>query len=126
MAGRWRKTALILVGALALALVAGASAASPDVAAMNLQVADVPGAKIISQHSLKENGYVSAYLREFAFAAPSGSSRLVLLETETALAPTGPVPLRASSSPREGWLPGPQYIVVRLTRASGAPQPSLR
>jgi hypothetical protein len=88
MAGRWRKTAPILVGALALALVAGASAASPDVAAMNLQVADVPGAKIISQHSLKESGYVSAYLREFAFAAPSGSSRLVLLETETALAPS--------------------------------------
>ena len=54
MAGRWRKTALVLVGALALALVAGASAASPDVAAMNLQVADVPGAKIISASTLKE------------------------------------------------------------------------
>jgi hypothetical protein len=76
------------MGAIALALVAGASAASPDVAAMNLQVTDVPGAKLISQHSVKESGYVSAYLREFAFAAPSGSSRLVLLETETGLAPT--------------------------------------
>jgi hypothetical protein len=76
------------MAALALALVAVASAASPDVAAMNLQVADVPGAKLIAQHSVKESGYVSAYLREFAFASPSGSSRLVLLETETALAPT--------------------------------------
>jgi hypothetical protein len=82
------KTALIMMGALALALVAGASAASPDVAAMNLQVTDVPGAKLIAQHSVKESGYASAYLREFAFASPSGSSRLVLLETETALAPT--------------------------------------
>jgi hypothetical protein len=76
------------VGVLALALVAGASAASPDVAAMNLQVADVPGGKLIAQRTLKESGYVSAYLREFVFAAPSGSSRLVFLEAETALAPT--------------------------------------
>jgi hypothetical protein len=91
MAGRWRNSGLILVGVAALALVAGASAASPDVAKMNLQAFDVPGGKIILQRSVTEKGYTAAYLRSFRFSVPSGSSRLVGVEAETKLAPTASV-----------------------------------
>ena len=82
------KGALVGFCALALLLVAVATAASPDVASMNLQAADVPGGKVISQHAVTEKGYVAAYIRSFAFSAPSGGARLVLLEAETSLAPT--------------------------------------
>ncbi len=81
--------AVVLVGVLAL--VASASAASPDVTAMNLQAADVPGAKLISQRAASEKGYVAANFRTFRFSVPSGSSRLVLVEAETKLAPTASV-----------------------------------
>jgi hypothetical protein len=89
MAGKCATAAIILVGVLAL--VASASAASPDVAAMNLQAADVPGAKVVSQRAVKEKGYVAAYVRTFGFSVPGGSSRLVLVEAETKLAPTAAV-----------------------------------
>ena len=82
------KVAVVGSCALALLLAAGATAASPDVASMNLQAADVPGAKVVSQHAVVEKGYAAAYVRSFAFSTPSGSSRLVLLEAETRLAPT--------------------------------------
>jgi hypothetical protein len=88
MAGRISRVAPVLVGALALALVGAATAASPDVAKMNLQATDVPGAKVVSQHAVAEQGYTAAYVREFAFAAPSGSSHLVILQAETKLAAT--------------------------------------
>jgi hypothetical protein len=91
MAGRWRNSAFVLVGVLALALVAGATAASPDVAKMNLQAGDVPGAKIVLQRAVAEKGYTAAYLRSFRFSVPSGSSRLVGVESETKLAPTAAV-----------------------------------
>lgn len=89
MAGLGSKGLIILVGTLAL--VAGASArsaVSPDVAAMNLQAGDVPGAKLVAQGAVAEKGYLAAYAREFVFSAPSGSSRLVLLQAETELAAT--------------------------------------
>jgi hypothetical protein len=73
MAGRRSRATLILVGTLALAFVASASAASPDVAAMNLQATDVPGATLVSQRTVKEPGYAAAYLRTFRFATPAGS-----------------------------------------------------
>jgi hypothetical protein len=84
MAGSCSK-ALILVVA-ALALVAGASAASPDVSVMNLRAADVPGAKIAAQGAVKHKGYIAAYDRSFRFLTPTGASRLVGLEVETSLA----------------------------------------
>ena len=82
------KVAVVGFCALALVLAPGATAASPDVASMNLQAADVPGGKIVSQHAVTEKGYAAAYIRTFAFSAPTGSSRLVLLESETRLAST--------------------------------------
>ncbi len=83
MAGKFTNSLIVLVAALAL--VAGASAASPDVAAMNLQATDVPGARVVTQHAVKEQGYVAAHYRSFAFTS-IGSARLISLESETALA----------------------------------------
>ena len=81
-----------LVPVAALALVAAASAASsPDVAKMNLQAADVPGAKLASQRAIKETGYSAAYVRTFRFSAPSGTARLVGVTAETKLAPKASV-----------------------------------
>ena len=91
MAGISSKAVVALVAALALALVAGASAASPDVSAMNLQATDVPGAKVASQGAFKVKGYIAAYHREFGFSAPSGSARLVELVAITQLASSASV-----------------------------------
>lgn len=84
MARTCSKALLVLIAALAL--VSGAAAAAPDVAAMNLQAADVPGAKVISQRALKEQGYLAAHYRSFVFATPNGSARLIGIGSETALA----------------------------------------
>ena len=77
---------LALIAAVVLVAAGNASAASPDVAAMNLQTADVPGAKVTSQHSVNEKGYLGAYTRSFLFSAPAGSARLISIESETLLA----------------------------------------
>jgi hypothetical protein len=90
MAGMCSKVLIVLVAALAL--VTSASAASPDVAAMNLQPADVPGAKVVDQRAVTEKGYLAAHVRSFVFAAPKGA--LVGLESETAL---GASPATATS-----------------------------
>jgi hypothetical protein len=74
----------VLVAGLALA--AGASAVSPDVAAMNLQAADVPGAKVVKQGSITQKGYLAAHLRSFAFSAPNNGTHLIGLNSVTALA----------------------------------------
>jgi hypothetical protein len=76
--------AAVLAGALYLA--AGASAVSPDVSAMNLQAADVPGAKVVNQHAVKEQGYIAAHFRSFVFASPNKGPRLIGIEAETELA----------------------------------------
>jgi hypothetical protein len=86
MAGRYWKALIVPVAALAL--IASASAASPDVAAMNLQLADVPGAKVVSQRSVKEKGYLSAHVRNFLYSVPNGSARLVSIQSEMMLAST--------------------------------------
>ena len=91
MAGISSKVVVALVAALALALVGGASAASPDVSAMNLQAADVPGAKVVSQGAFKAKGYIAAYHRDFGFSAPNGSARLVVLIAVTELASSASV-----------------------------------
>jgi hypothetical protein len=84
MAGKCSKALIVLVAALVL--VAGATAASPDVAAMNLQASDVPGAKVANQRAVTEKGYLAAYLRSFTFAKPNGSAALVSIQSETKLA----------------------------------------
>jgi hypothetical protein len=89
MAGIWSKA--LIAGAAALLLVAGASAASPSVSAMNLQAADVPGGKVAIQGAVKVKGYVAAYDRSFRFATPSGASQLVGLDVDTQLAPRAAV-----------------------------------
>jgi hypothetical protein len=86
MAGMCSKALIVLVAALAL--VTSAAAASPDVAAMNLQLADVPGAKITVSRLVKEKGYLASHFRVFTFAAPNGSARLYQLQSETRLAPS--------------------------------------
>lgn len=53
---------------------------------MNLQASDVPGAKVVSERSVKEQGYLSAHVRSFRYSAPSGSARLISLDSETELA----------------------------------------
>ena len=65
MAGMGMKALIVLVAALAVTT--SASAASPDVSAMNLQLADVPGAKLVSQRLVREKGYGAAHLRVFTF-----------------------------------------------------------
>ncbi len=84
MAGKCANV-LVVVSVAALALVASASATSPDVAAMNLQATDVPGAKVDNEHVVKEPGYLAAHFRSFTFATPN-AARLVGIESETKLA----------------------------------------
>jgi hypothetical protein len=86
MAGTCSKVLIVLVAALAL--VTSAAAASPDVAAMNLQPADVPGAKVTSERLVAEKGYLAAHFRVFTFAAPNGSAHLLQVQSETKLAPS--------------------------------------
>jgi hypothetical protein len=84
MAGRFVKLAAAL-GALLVA-VSAAAASTPDASTMTLQPADVPGAKVTHQATVKETGYVTAYSREFAFAAPTGSAKLIQLDAEVMVA----------------------------------------
>jgi hypothetical protein len=91
MAGIGSKAVVALVATFALSLVAAASAASPDVSAMNLQAVDVPGAKLVNQRVVKEKGYIAAYERTFAFTAPGRGAGLVLLDAETQLGSTASV-----------------------------------
>jgi hypothetical protein len=88
MAGKCSKVLIALVAALVV--VAGATAASPDVAAMNLQASDVPGAKVANQRAVTEKGYLAAYLRSFTFSKPNGSAALVSIQSETKLAASAP------------------------------------
>jgi hypothetical protein len=76
----------VIVAVAGLAVAAGASAVSPDVAAMNLQAADVPGAKVVKQHAVTQKGYIAAHFRSFVFSAPNKGPRLVGIESVTALA----------------------------------------
>lgn len=81
---------MLLVAATAAASLAFGglgSASTPKVSSMTLQAADVPGAKIRAQGTVKEKGYVAAYQRTFQFVnAPYGKSQLIVLQVETMLA----------------------------------------
>jgi hypothetical protein len=74
--------------AVLLVVISNASASTPDVASMTLQPADVPGAKVTHQGAVKEPGYLAAYAREFAFAAPAGSAKLIGIDAEVMVAAT--------------------------------------
>jgi hypothetical protein len=86
MAGKMWKAAAALAAVLAVASAAAAS--TPDVSTMTLQAADVPGAKVTHQGAVKETGYLAAYSREFAFASPYGSAKLLGLDAEVMVAAT--------------------------------------
>jgi hypothetical protein len=86
MAGKIWKVASVL--AVLLVAASTAAASTPDVASMTLQPADVPGAKVTHQGALKEKGYLAAYTREFEFASPNGSAKLVALDAEVLVAAT--------------------------------------
>jgi len=69
-----------------LVVISAAAAATPDVASMTLQPADVPGAKVTHQGAVPEKGYLAAYSREFTFAKPNGSAKLIGIEAEVMVA----------------------------------------
>jgi len=79
-------TAALIVLVAGLAFAAGASAVSPDVAKMNLQAADVPGAKVANQRAVTITGYTSAHFRSFLFSAPNKGAHLVGLESVVSIA----------------------------------------
>ena len=83
------KTLLIaLAASAAIAAAAGAAPAPPSVAGMTLAVADVPGAKLVSQGKAATGGYVSAYQRTLRFTSPYGRSEIVGVQSEGKLATT--------------------------------------
>lgn len=90
MTGRLIK--IVVAAGAALALVGGA-AATPSAGDLTLQAADLAGAKLVSQGSVKEQGYVGAYQRTFQYSAPT-STGLLFVQSETLVAPT---PAKATS-----------------------------
>jgi hypothetical protein len=80
-------TAALVALVAGLAFAAGASAISPDVAKMNLQAADVPGAKVTNERNVAVQGYTAAHFRSFLFSAPNKGAHLVGLESVVSIAP---------------------------------------
>lgn len=79
---------IAFAAAAAVAAAAGAAPAPPSVAGMTLAVADVPGAKLVSQGKVAAGGYVSAYQRTLRFTSPYGRSEIVGVQSEGKLAGT--------------------------------------
>ncbi|MFL5926251.1 MAG: hypothetical protein ACJ77E_04890 [Gaiellaceae bacterium] len=79
-------TAALIVLVAGLAFAAGASAVSPDVAKMNLQAADVAGAKVANEHAVTIPGYTAAHFRSFLFSAPNKGAHLIGLESVVSIA----------------------------------------
>ncbi|MBA3843161.1 MAG: hypothetical protein H0X39_11205 [Actinobacteria bacterium] len=77
---RHRSVKLGAVVAAAMAFAGAAAGALPIASTLTLQSADLAGAKLISQKSVKATGFVTAYQREFSYAAPT-SSGLVFVES---------------------------------------------
>ena len=55
---------------------------------MVLQAADIPNAKVKGKRLKPGNGYVAVYARDFELSKPYGSSQLVFISSEVALAAT--------------------------------------
>jgi hypothetical protein len=79
---------------LALSLAGVATSAGPNASALGLQAADLPGAKLTTQGSVKETGFVSGYARSFVYKVPYGRSGIVYVRSE-ALVATGAAPATA-------------------------------
>jgi hypothetical protein len=85
----WTVAALIAFAtAAALAATAGFAAvsAAPDPAQMALLAGDVPNSKVKGKRVKPGAGYVAAYAREFELSKPYGSSQLLYINSEVALA----------------------------------------
>ena len=79
---------LVLAAAAALAATAGFAAvtAAPDPAQMALRAGDIPNSKAKGRRLKPDTGYVAAYEREFELSKPYGSSQLLYINSEVALA----------------------------------------
>jgi len=79
---------LVLAAVTALAATAGFAAvtAAPDPAQMALLAGDIPNSKVKGTRLKPEAGYVAAYTREFELSKPYGSSQLLYINSEVALA----------------------------------------
>ena len=95
MKSRTIATLLALATAAALAVTAAFAAisAAPDPAQMALQAADIPDSKVKGKRLKPEKGYVAAYTRDFELNKPYGSSQLVFITSEVALAATAKTPI---------------------------------
>ena len=79
---------LTLAAAAALAATAGFAAvsAAPDPAQMTLLAGDIPNSKVKGKRLKPATGYVAAYSRDFELSKPYGSSQLLFISSEVALA----------------------------------------
>jgi hypothetical protein len=79
---------LVLAATTALAATAGFAAvtAAPDPAQMTLLAADIPSSKVKGTRVKPGKGYVAAYSRDFELSKPYGSSQLVFISSEVAVA----------------------------------------
>ena len=109
---------------LATALAATAGGTTPSVAAMTLQPADLQSAKLTAHHSVKEQGYIAAYERDYELSAPYGSSHIVLLQNEVMLAPSS---TKAESDLRSvvksfSSKAGKKALIATIAREAGVKQ----
>jgi hypothetical protein len=86
---------LALAAAAALAATAGFAAvsAAPDPAQMALLAGDVPDSKVKGKRLKPDKGYVAAYSRDFELSKPYGSSQLLYINSEVALAAAAKTPI---------------------------------
>ena len=76
--------ALSIVGGTVRAAAAAATATTPNLALIALGPADLQGAKVASQHSVKDPNVVAAYAREFKQGTRVGKTITVGLENDIA------------------------------------------
>ena len=95
MKSRTIATLVALAAAAALAATAGFAAvsAAPDPAQMALLAGDIPNSKVKGKRLKPSKGYVAAYSREFELSKPYGSSQLVFISSEVALAAAAKTPI---------------------------------
>jgi hypothetical protein len=88
MTSRTIAALLALAAAAALAATAGFAAvsAAPDPAQMALLAGDIPNSKVKGKRLKPGTGYLAVYARDFELSKPYGSSQLVYITSEVALA----------------------------------------
>lgn len=90
-----RRTAVAVTAGIAvLALAVAAQGATPSVASMTLQTADLAGAKSTKAGSVKEQGYLAAYERDLEFAKGFGGGKIVVVHNEVAVASSSDQPTK--------------------------------